>query len=154
MLAELFNANGIIHQEFVLGVRLWTVNFIKRWIRDWSLEYIALRLSTRKVGSSIYCTTMHGLIIRAMSLSFWRKQESPCYPIHLLHWFSAGWLLFPKLKIASKGTIFVPLSSSHRTVTREQKAMCGETFSRPFDSLYEQCKRCAEAGREYIEWWC
>jgi hypothetical protein len=30
-------------------------------------------------------------------------------------------------------------------VTRELKAIREEAFSRAFDSLYERCKRCAEA---------
>jgi hypothetical protein len=62
--------------------KLWTVNFIKRWLRDRSLELIALDLSFRKVGPRIFCTTKHRRILRALSPSFGRNKGSPCYPIH------------------------------------------------------------------------
>jgi transposase len=59
--------------------------------------------------------------------------------------------LFPKLKIAMKGTRFAAVSSIQQIVTRELKAIQEEPFSRAFDSLYERYKRYAKAGRDYIE---
>jgi hypothetical protein len=44
------------------------------------------------------------------------------------------------------GTKFGAVSSIQQTVTRNLKAILEETFSVSFDSLYERCKRCAEAG--------
>jgi hypothetical protein len=63
----------------------------------------------------------------------------------------AGYFLFHKLKIAMKGMSFEVVSLIQQTVTRELKAIREEAFSRVFDSLYEQCKRCAEVGGDYIE---
>jgi histone-lysine N-methyltransferase SETMAR len=63
----------------------------------------------------------------------------------------ADFFLFLKLKIAMKGTRFEAASSIQQTVTRELKAIREGAFSRAFDSLYERCKRCAEAGGDYIE---
>jgi hypothetical protein len=54
--------------------------------------------------------------------------------------------LFPNLKIAMKGTRFEAVSSIQQTVTRELKAIREEAFSRVFDSLYERCECCGEAG--------
>jgi hypothetical protein len=48
-------------------------------------------------------------------------------------------ILFPKLKIAMKGTRFEAVSSVQGTVTRELKAIREEACSRAFDSLYERC---------------
>jgi hypothetical protein len=50
-----------------------------------------------------------------------------------------------------KGTRFEAVSSIQPTVTRELKAIREEAFSWAFDSLHELCKRCAEAGGDYIE---
>jgi hypothetical protein len=50
-----------------------------------------------------------------------------------------------------KWTRFEAVSSNQQTVTRELKAIREEAFSRTFDSLYERCKRCAEAVGDYIE---
>jgi hypothetical protein len=61
------------------------------------------------------------------------------------------WLTFPKLKIAMKGMRFKAVSLIQQTVTRELKTIWEEAFSQAFDSLYEQCKRCAEVGGDYIE---
>jgi hypothetical protein len=60
-------------------------------------------------------------------------------------------LLFPKLKIAMKGARLEAVSLIQTTVTKELKAIGEQAFSRAFDSLYERCKRCAEAGGHYIE---
>jgi hypothetical protein len=46
---------------------------------------------------------------------------------------------------------FEVVSSIQETVTTELKAIREEAFSRAFDSLYERCKRCAEAGGDYVE---
>jgi transposase len=63
----------------------------------------------------------------------------------------ADFFVFSKLKIAMKGTRFEAVSSIQQTVTRELKAIGEEAFSRAFDSLYERCKYCEEAGGDYIE---
>jgi hypothetical protein len=101
------------------------------------------------MSSARQCT---GRILRASPPSFWRNEGSPCYPIHptplIFHWMT---FLFPKLKIATKGTRFEFVSAIPQTVTRELKVTREEAFSRAFDSMYEQCKRCAEAGGDYIE---
>jgi hypothetical protein len=65
----------------------------------------------------------------------------------------ADFVLFPKLKITTKGTRFEAVSSIQQTVTRELKAMREDAFSRAFDSLYERYKCCAEAGGVCIECW-
>jgi hypothetical protein len=49
-----------------------------------------------------------------------------------------------------KGTRFEAFSSIQQTVMRELKAIWEEAFSRAFDSLYERCKCCAEAGGDGI----
>jgi hypothetical protein len=71
----------------------------------------------------------------------------------LLPSFSAGRLffLFPKLKVAMKGTGFEAVSLIQQTVMRELKAIREEAFTWALNSLYEQCNCCAEAGRDYIE---
>jgi hypothetical protein len=81
-LTAFFDAESIIHHAFVLEKQTVKVNFINRWLGDWSLEFIALGLSFRKVGPGIFCTTKHRRILRALSPSFWRNEKSPCYPIH------------------------------------------------------------------------
>jgi hypothetical protein len=50
-----------------------------------------------------------------------------------------------------KGTRFEAVSLIQQTVKRELKAIWEEAFSQAFDSSYEQCKDCAEAGGDYIE---
>jgi hypothetical protein len=50
-----------------------------------------------------------------------------------------------------KGTRFEAVSLIQQTVMRELKAIQEEVFSQAFNLLYEQCKHCAEAGRDYIE---
>jgi hypothetical protein len=50
-----------------------------------------------------------------------------------------------------KRTGFEAVSSIQQTVTRELKPIREEAFTRAFDSLYERCKPCAEAGGDYIE---
>jgi hypothetical protein len=50
-----------------------------------------------------------------------------------------------------KGTRFDAVLSIQQTLMRELKAIREEAFSRAFDSFYEGCKRCAEAGGDYIE---
>jgi hypothetical protein len=79
MLAAFFNAKEIIHLEFMPEKQ--NVNG-KFYIKDWSLEFIALGLSFRKVGPGIFCTTMHRRIHHALSSSFWRNKGShpPCAP--------------------------------------------------------------------------
>jgi hypothetical protein len=59
---------------------------------------------------------------------------------------SADFFLVSKIKIAMKDTRFEAVPSIQQTVTRELKAIGKEAFSRAFDSLYELCKPCAEAG--------
>jgi hypothetical protein len=51
----------------------------------------------------------------------------------------------PKLKISMKGTRFADVSLIQQIVTRELKGIWEEAFSWEFDSLYECCKRSAEA---------
>jgi hypothetical protein len=63
----------------------------------------------------------------------------------------AYFFLFPELKIAMKGASFEAVSSIQQTVMRELKVIREEVFSRAFDAVYEQCKRCAEVGRDCIE---
>jgi hypothetical protein len=53
----------------------------------------------------------------------------------------ANFLLFPKLKIATKLTRFEAVSSIQQTVTKELKAIWEEACSRSFDSFYERYKR-------------
>jgi hypothetical protein len=90
--------------------------------------------------------------LRALSPSLWRNEGSPCYPIYPTPLLYRRLTFFlSKLKIAMKGTRFEAVSSIQQTVTRELKAMRDEAFSRASDSLYERCKRCAEAGGDYIE---
>jgi hypothetical protein len=60
----------------------------------------------------------------------------------------ADFSLFPKLKIAMRGTCFDAVSSIRQTVTTELKDMLEEAFCRAFDSLYQRCKLRAEAGGE------
>jgi hypothetical protein len=64
---------------------------------------------------------------------------------------AADFFLFPKLKIAIKGTRLGVVSSIQQTVTRELEAIREEALSRAFGSLHERCKRCEEAGGDYIE---
>jgi hypothetical protein len=45
-----------------------------------------------------------------------------------------------------KGTRFKAVSSIQQTVTRELKAIWEESFSQPFDLLYEQTKCYVEVG--------
>jgi transposase len=59
--------------------------------------------------------------------------------------------LFPKLKIAMKGTRFEAVSSIQQTVTIELKGKGEGAFSRSLDSLYERCKRFAAVGGDCIE---
>jgi transposase len=63
----------------------------------------------------------------------------------------AEYFLFSKLKIAMKRKRFKAVSSIQQTVMRKLKAIREEAFSWEFDSLYEQYKRCAEAGGDSIE---
>jgi hypothetical protein len=102
MLTAFSDVEGIIHHEFVPEKQTVTVNFINR---DWSLDFSVVGLSFRKMGPGIFCTTMHRRILRALSSSFWRKEGFPCYRIHptpLI--YRRLTFLFPKLKIARKGT--------------------------------------------------
>jgi hypothetical protein len=46
-----------------------------------------------------------------------------------------------------KGMRFEAVSLIQQIVARELKTIREEAFSRAFDSMYERCKRCAEAGR-------
>jgi hypothetical protein len=46
---------------------------------------------------------------------------------------------------------FKAVSSIWLTVLRDMKAIWQEAFSQAFNSLYEQCKHCAEVGGDYIE---
>jgi hypothetical protein len=73
------------------------------------------------------------------------------HPLYSPNFSPADFFKFPKLKIAMKGTRFEAVSWIQQTVTRELKAIWEETFSWAFDSLYERCKLCAEAGEDYIE---
>jgi hypothetical protein len=75
------------------------------------------------------------------------------YPPCSLDLAPANFFLFPKLKTAMKGTRFEAVSSVQGTVTRELKAIREGAFSRTFDSFYERCKPCAEAGGDYIKCW-
>lgn len=50
-----------------------------------------------------------------------------------------------------KGTRFETVSSIQPPVMRELKAVREEAFSRAFDSLYERCIRCVEAGGDCVE---
>jgi hypothetical protein len=73
----------------------------------------------------------------------------PCSP----NLAPADFFLFPKLRIAIKGTRFGAVLSIQQTVTRELKAIREEAFPWAFYSLHERCKRCAEVGGNYTERW-
>jgi hypothetical protein len=49
-----------------------------------------------------------------------------------------------------KGTRFEVVASIQQTNERTD-GNTGRRISRAFDSLYERCKSCGEAGRDYIE---
>jgi hypothetical protein len=113
----------------------------RRWLRDWSLKFIALGLTFRTVGPGIFYTTMYRRILRRCLRVFGETRDPHVIPSTLLPWFTASWLffLFPKLKNTMKGTRFEAVSAIQQTVTRELKAIRKETFSRALDSLYERC---------------
>jgi hypothetical protein len=46
---------------------------------------------------------------------------------------------------------FEAVSSTQQTVTRKLMVIWEEALSQAFDSMYEQCKHCTEAGGAYIE---
>jgi hypothetical protein len=46
------------------------------------IEFIALILSFREVGSGIFCTTVHWCILQELFPIFWQNEGFPCYPIH------------------------------------------------------------------------
>jgi hypothetical protein len=98
MLTAFFMLKSSFIMHFCRKGRLQTVHFIKSWLRNWSLEFIALDLSFRKVGPGIFCTTMHRRILRELSPRFWRNEGSPYYHIHstpLIYRLLTS--LFPKL---------------------------------------------------------
>jgi transposase len=84
---------------------------------------------------------------------FLAKREIPvlAHPPYSPNLAPADVFLLCKLKIAVKRARFEAVSSIQQTVMRELKAIREEAFSRAFDSMYERCKCCAEAGGEYIE---
>jgi hypothetical protein len=57
------------------------------------------------------------------------------HPLYSPNLAPADFCLFPKLRIATKGTRFETVSSIQQTVTRELKAIREEAFSRASDSL-------------------
>jgi hypothetical protein len=61
---------------FTRTLGLQKLNFIKGWLRDWSLEFIVLRLSFSKVAPSVVCSQGQ------LPPTVWRNEHSPCYPIH------------------------------------------------------------------------
>jgi hypothetical protein len=77
MLTAFFDAKSIIHHEFVPENQTVNSKFHKRWLRDWSLEFITLGPNFRNVGPGIFCTTMHRRILRTLSLDFLAKRGIP-----------------------------------------------------------------------------
>jgi hypothetical protein len=75
-----------------------------------------------------------------------------CHPPYTPDLVPADFFLFPELKIMVKGTRLKVVLLIQLAVMRELKAIQEDSFSQEFNLLYEQCKRCAEAGRDCIEW--
>jgi hypothetical protein len=82
---------------------------------------------------------------------FLAKRGIPCYPLQPTPLIYHRLILFPKLKVAMKGTRFEAVLSIQQIVTRELKAIREEAFYRVFDSLYERYKVCAEAAGDCID---
>jgi hypothetical protein len=91
---------------------------------------------------------MNQNILLALSPSFWKIEGSLWYPIYqTLLIYSRMTFLFRKLK---KCGVRDEIRCRFIDET-ELKAIWEEEFSRAFDSLYERCKLCAKAGKDYVD---
>jgi hypothetical protein len=81
---------------------------------------------------------MHRILL-ALYLEFLAKREIVvlAHPPYSTDSASANSFLFPKLKMALKGTRSETVSSMQHTLMRELKAIWEEAFSQEFDLFYE-----------------
>ncbi|KZC13926.1 Histone-lysine N-methyltransferase SETMAR [Dufourea novaeangliae] len=63
----------------------------------------------------------------------------------------ANYFLFPKLKLAMKGTRFEDEEAIKRKVTTTLKGISVVDFSRYFRRLYERHQECINRGGNYVE---
>ena len=63
----------------------------------------------------------------------------------------ADFFLFPRLKIALKGTHFEDLYDIQESVTKTLQTILAEAFSGSFHKLFERCQRCIEGEGDYFE---
>jgi transposase len=149
-----FYAKGIIHHEFVSEKQTVNGKFYKEVIKrliarvhcvrpefqeSWSWYLLHDNAPAHSSGVVSECLTKRGIPVLS----------HPTYRLDL----APTDFLFPKLKIAMKGTRFETVSSIKQIVTWELKAIWEEAFSWTFNSLYERCKRYVEASVDCVKWW-
>jgi hypothetical protein len=130
MLTAFFDAKGINNQEFVPAKQTVNDKFYKDVVKRSIARVHCVRPEFQESGSWSLVRDNAPAHSSALSPSFWRNDGSPCYPIRptpLIYLRLA--FLFPKSKIAMKGTRFEIVSSILQTLTRELKAIREEAFS-------------------------
>jgi histone-lysine N-methyltransferase SETMAR len=149
----MFNAEGVIHREFVPEGQ--TVNgqfylgMIERLLKR--IRRVRPEFHNSKEWFLLHdnvpaCTT--GVVVRFLA----RKQ------VTVLHHLSyspdlgpADFFLFPKLKSQLKGKHFQDISTIQANVTEQIRSIRKDSFKKSFQSLYEHCKLCIDRQGDYVE---
>jgi transposase len=130
---------GIIRLEYVPEKQTVNGKFYKETIKRLMARVHRVRPEFRERGSWYLPPDNAPAYSSGFVSEFLAKRRIPVlyHPPNSHDLAPADFYLFPKLKIAMKGTRFEGVPLIQETLTRELKVIWEEALSRAFDSLYE-----------------
>ena len=153
MLITFFDAQGIIHKEFVPEGQTVNGEFYRHVMKRLLARIRRVRPHLAASGKWFLLhdnARPHTAICVRRFLAQQQVTEL-LHPPYSPDLAPADFFLFPRLKLALKGNRFSSISDIQAAVTKELKTVSKGDFFKSFKDMYERCQKCIVAGGNYFE---
>ena len=153
MLIAFFDSHGVIHKEFVPPGQTVNAAFYEQVLKRLLQRIRRVRPELHRTGSWVllHDNAPAHAAIRVRQFLAQRSVTVIDHPPYSPDLAPADFFLFPRLKIALKGTRFEDLDDIQESVTKTLQTIPAEAFSGSFHKLFERCQRCIEGEGDYFE---
>ncbi len=153
MLIAFFDSHGVIHKEFVPPGQTVNAAFYEQVLKRLLQRIRRVRPELHRTGSWVllHDNAPAHAAIRVRQFLAQRSVTVIDHPPYSPDLAPADFFLFPRLKIALKGTRFEDLDDIQESVTTTLQTIPAEAFSGSFHKLFERCQRCIEREGDYFE---